>query len=682
MSEENRENSLLDAWKSPPEAGAPIGCFATSFTFDSVFFEEECLGRFLDLESDPSESAAAYIIEREEKLSGLVCAVALVDQHHCRGGRSLRWDLLPARLRGGVLHAKVSILHWAGYTRIIIGSANLTPSGYRKNREVFAVLNYYTECETPSICLKETIDFLRTTIEQTCGDVNTPSIQRCVDFFERVVADSRKWGEPEQGRAEVKAFTVFSAPGHQSVLNQIHDRWPYQQQPPCDAYVTSPFFDVGKENRPAIEMWKILRQRGNASLTFNVCGEINDNEVVLQAPKSIINAQPTGRPGVETIIELLNEYSGQDDEITKAYRPVHLKTIWLENDYGYAYLIGSSNFTSKGLGLDKQRNIEANLLFTTNRYNTLAPAYLNGKELDEKIKKIWQETISDETDEKLAGLALLPDGFRNAVYSCDSVQGGTLLLELGKDLPADWQVKLPGSHEVILTGVSWKASGCPTTNRILLKESIPPAGLEVSWPAAGNATAWWPVNAQCGAVLPPPDELKSLSLDDLIEILGSARPLHQLIRRFQRRKANDIVAGGSAEIDPHKRVDTSGFIIQRTRRISWAFRAMREKLEKPYATKESLDWRLYGPVGVQALVHAIDREGQSDSERAFLLAELGLELSRVKPGQALNGLRPEDVSEKLRNFIKTLDVRAQAIQLSDTPDMRDYICNVFKEAGK
>ena len=46
---------LLDAWVAPDDAGDPVGCLATSFTFSPVFFEEECLGRFLQLESDPTE---------------------------------------------------------------------------------------------------------------------------------------------------------------------------------------------------------------------------------------------------------------------------------------------------------------------------------------------------------------------------------------------------------------------------------------------------------------------------------------------------------------------------------------------------------------------------------------------------------------------------------------------------
>ena len=104
-----------------------------------MFFEEECLGRFLQLETHPGEDGPLYLVEREEKLSQVICAAALVDQHHCKGFRSLRWDLLSARLSGSVLHAKVVLLHWSNLIRLIVTSANLTEDGYRRNQEVFGV---------------------------------------------------------------------------------------------------------------------------------------------------------------------------------------------------------------------------------------------------------------------------------------------------------------------------------------------------------------------------------------------------------------------------------------------------------------------------------------------------------------------------------------------------------------
>src|SRR5258708_6757080 len=102
---------ILEAWEPLNGFGEPVGCLTTSFTFSTAFFEEECLGRFVGLESTPGDGAA-YLIEREEKLARLMCAAALVDQRHARGMRSLRWDLLSARVPRAILHAKVSLLLW------------------------------------------------------------------------------------------------------------------------------------------------------------------------------------------------------------------------------------------------------------------------------------------------------------------------------------------------------------------------------------------------------------------------------------------------------------------------------------------------------------------------------------------------------------------------------------------
>jgi hypothetical protein len=43
----------LDLWEAPVGAGEPLICISTSFTFDSMFFEAECLGRFLQMDTHP-----------------------------------------------------------------------------------------------------------------------------------------------------------------------------------------------------------------------------------------------------------------------------------------------------------------------------------------------------------------------------------------------------------------------------------------------------------------------------------------------------------------------------------------------------------------------------------------------------------------------------------------------------
>ena len=127
--------AMLDLWRPPQGAGDPIGCLASTYTFDPGLFDEQCLGRFLDIESEPDREDLAFLLERESRLGGVYAGV-LVD--HTQGGveHSLRWDVLRVRLRSGKQHSKLSLLAWNHHVRIIVASANLTEFGYRFNQEI------------------------------------------------------------------------------------------------------------------------------------------------------------------------------------------------------------------------------------------------------------------------------------------------------------------------------------------------------------------------------------------------------------------------------------------------------------------------------------------------------------------------------------------------------------------
>src|SRR6187401_3071494 len=131
----------LDLWQAPDHAGDPLICIATSYTFDAGFFETECIARFLQMDTHPTESASvAYLIEREEKLAG-ARVHALVDRRHARDKESLRWDIVGVLVPNAVQHAKLAVLAWRNCVRLIVGSGNLTEPGYRKNVEAFAAVD-------------------------------------------------------------------------------------------------------------------------------------------------------------------------------------------------------------------------------------------------------------------------------------------------------------------------------------------------------------------------------------------------------------------------------------------------------------------------------------------------------------------------------------------------------------
>jgi len=61
MSKKKRQadHALLESWRPPRGAGDPVGCLTTTFTFDASFFEEECLARFLEIDSLPDRETTS-----------------------------------------------------------------------------------------------------------------------------------------------------------------------------------------------------------------------------------------------------------------------------------------------------------------------------------------------------------------------------------------------------------------------------------------------------------------------------------------------------------------------------------------------------------------------------------------------------------------------------------------------
>ena len=661
---------LLDAWTPPPEAGEALGCVATSFTFSSAFFEEECLGRFVRLETDAVEDGAAFLVEREEKFSQLVCASALVDQRHARGLRSLRWDLLAARLPAGILHAKVSLLLWTNAARIIVASANLTEDGYRRNHEVFGVLDYIPGGSAPLDVLRDLIAFLESAAGYVDPNASTPvaAIERWQAFLKRVRTATREWGAVESPRGgSPRVHAIFTGPSRDSVFDGVKSAW-RESTPPEKVWVVSPFFDPPEApNAPAQEIWKYLRQRGSATVCYVLQGEEIEgtDKVRLFAPETL-RWKPANRP-VTIGFERLE---------IEPTRPLHAKCLWFEGAEWFVYVCGSSNFTSAGLGIGATRNLEANLTYVVN--------VQRDKEATRACNEAWLKhepppgepmlipAPDNGEDSATAGEPLLAAAFGSATFAREPDGGAWLDFIFHGTPPTGWQALPEDDATVFLDETIWVGRERPATLRRAWASNRPPAGFRIIRPGVEGA-AWWPVNVRDCASLPPPAELSDLPLEVLIEILTSAKPLHLAVQRWLTRQKGHGTGGPEVLLDPHERVDTSTFLLQRTRRVSWALDALRTRLERPVASGEALDWRLRGPVGVQAISRAIVKEARSSEERAFLLAELMLELARVRPSEISGGLRSSEVKAGLREMIAELRALLAVESLPNDPAFRSYL---------
>ncbi|BBO16449.1 conserved hypothetical protein [Candidatus Brocadia pituitae] len=696
MSRTNNQHTghskLLDFWSPPPEAGEPIGCVATTYTFSSVFFEEDCLSRFLNMESDPDNDGSVFLIEREEKMASAQCISVLVDQHNCRGARSLRWDIIPARIPKAIMHAKISVLCWSKLVRVLIGSANITEQGYRINQEIFGSLDFHEGSEIPVSALKTILDFLREMVDYSTNSPDQPEVLRWHNFLTDIEKRVTNWGRtnPYWGGKDVRIYPLLIGPKRQDIFSQLRNYWNQaSSRPPEYAWITSPFFDPpDSPNIPAEKIWHVLNQRGMACVCYFVRAEENKDKkrLVIKAPESLRESAPDQRSSID--IRFINVTEMFDTKEVRAFRPLHMKSIWLQNDEWVLYVIGSSNFTTLGTGVGNTANFEANIVYMASRTQNKAAVNMlkksslpkDGKDdliIDEYA--VWERQANeDEPDSEC--LTLLPSVFGYAIYGRnEQMRAFVRLCFTSQDLPKGFSLSQEDGKEVFYGERKWVEDGKPLEVSLEWKSDLPPSGFHVMWDGVKNS-AWWPVNIESASALPPPPELKDLPLEVLMSILTSARPLHQVIVAWLKKKQG---SNGKPPVDPHKKVDTTKFLFQRTRQLSWVLRTLRERLERPFHTKESLHWRLRGPIGVLTLAKTIMREGKSEDEKAFLVAEIVLELGRIKPKEDTpRSLKREVVEEELRSVIHEIKkVILPSIQISDDL-IKTYVSKAFRESLK
>lgn len=684
MARETDKDRLLEAWVPPQDAGDPVGFITTTFTFDAQFFEEDCLSAFLQMESDPDSEELSYLIEREEKLGKVECAMVIADQHHSTSRqRNIRWDLLPFRTKTGIQHAKVSLLVWGKTIRLLIASANLTEEGYRRNQEIYALFDASENAAVPLELFRQAGDFLATMLAE--GVTADAAIrQRGELLLKRVRETLAAWKlvDSNTDPDACQVWPVFVRPGRPSAFEQIRDRWQARYTfLPDTMEVISPFFDTEySQVHPLAKSGVLLSPK--ASLEISTSAEKDKEPGGLRRVHlpAYYAEHLKGRLTVSWIPEMVED--------GKEWRPLHMKALRAFKGNWGMLLLGSSNFTAAGLGTaPSYSNYEANVLYLASAskdpdsYNALARYLPSGITLKEGDYQLDELAKADE--DQLFEMQPLPECMLSAEADLVDhrtvirlnmraekmlegltvqLEDGTVIYDAVKNGPAD-----------VFEYVWADPIGPQSAVRTL------PAGFDVKWDGS-EKRAWLPLNVKNYAVLPPPDELKELPFHVLLQVLTSAKPLHVILRRYNRRLKREAQEEAPEDpmTDPHKRVDTSGFLLQRTRRISYAFNAIRERLSRPVSTMQALHWRLYGPVGLQALVNAIlsdkeDAELKLPEERAFFLAELIMELSTLQTTTATNYLPAETVREELQKFVLTLRPRLLSDPALEHSWIRPYV---------
>lgn len=168
---------------------------------------------------------------------------------------SLLWDLLSCHVDGGLLHSKVSVLIWEHATRVIIGSANLTAAGYRRQIELGLAVDLGPGCLFPSDVLSAIAGELESYLRLVPGyDASLEVFKRAgstLDLFRQRIAQQ----PPERLPVRV-AFAPTNTTS--TPLDQLSAVW-NGSLPLCATHL-SPFWDT-KDRTALTAVRKLLTGR-------------------------------------------------------------------------------------------------------------------------------------------------------------------------------------------------------------------------------------------------------------------------------------------------------------------------------------------------------------------------------------------------------------------------------------
>lgn len=657
---------LLDHWSAPADAGAPIACLATTFTFDSQFFTDDCLSRFLALTAVTGEgdkaSTIAAVIEEEIRLSETTAVSVLVDRATPAEKRNLRWDLIPIPVRGGLFHAKAVVLVWENHARIVVGSANLTRAGYRSQLESAVAFDVLEGCGIPRDFLLGIISEVESYLASLPADASEGRRARATLTMMR---DRVTEHAPERGTSDLRFAAAPASPGRCPL--GVHGAVWGSALKPIRAVVLAPFWD-SKSSRPIDEVRKQLT--GRPASARSVTAAIGQDRIGnWLAPLELAHQ-------VDDVRALKIDDSEQ--------RTLHAKVLLLENDDWVAAMIGSSNATSAGWGLrantgHRELNVWIGAPRTSKVGKSLRGLARTGALVDLRSVDL------ENADEDSTSLAALPLFFDRCTVAVDrSTAHATFSFSQSELSPPTWSVREPAGT-MVLDSSSWAGSRSPATATVGLDRRSIPSVFDVVWTdPSGSYSGTWVANIEDTDGLPPPDELQQLPTDLLLSALASTRPLaaaiEVLVRRHEARGTGD-------PLDPLRQFDSSGLLLYRTRARSAALWEMKARMSARSRSIEVLRSRLYGVIGPIAIVRRIaeelaDREvpdsNVSHAELQFLVAEIALTIGTVDWRSSTVGLDWDTVRHTLATALSELESICPAA--NNKSQLSRYVVQAFEEA--
>lgn len=678
MKTKSTDRHLASMW-SPPDkiptrksAGQPVLCVASTYTFNADFLESDLLPRFLGLRFDDSEGDRPFIVEREEALAS--CRVSLlVDASQVDSSQTtLRWDQIPIFVPGGVQHAKVTLLVWESFVRLIVASANVTRSGYRKNREIAAVLDFFNHADsTPRQVVYDAITFLHgMTFWARADEAVLNRLRNKLQSARSTLGQWRsapdQFSERERPRVSfLSGYPRREGTASSSVLKKATDLWGNSSA--TEITVLTPFL-----GRPDSDYSEIINALRNVPLARDAKGYL-----VLPRRMEIEDDNKTPRIGLPKRFrdEWAKAWSVDPNEVPlygvpplrkaadeKLMRDLHAKAILIANETNTMLMCGSSNFSAHGMGVGAF-NIEANLVYTDSTANFLGKIPLENRlpvewDMDRVEKAVWDDKDVNFAEDEEPLEPTLPYVFQWATFrQTDAIV--SFGFKVGETFPSRWEIQVSGERQekglTILAGsdLGTLAPERHDVNLPIHLRKVHLTNLRVIWldNEKVERTARLLVHVLKYEDLLPPPEFAMMTANSIIDCLIAGKELSDIVNETERGPETLPAIHHQAP-----KQDTKDYLLYRMRRVGYAIGVLGERILKAARTDDAISYRLmHDPLGPVQLADALIREYQDrrpaeGEAEALLFALYEIMLAVAHAGARCQATREPGESDFRKSF--------------------------------
>jgi hypothetical protein len=647
MSRRNPKEStcLIDHVVGSGALGPPRALLATTFELGADFVEHDFLPSLLSLSTKDDRSTRARL-QLEEQLAQMDVAALLMDAE-CYRARpcSLRVHVTARRARAaGRLHAKVTLIVHDDAVRLLVGSANLTDSGYRSNREVALSVSATAKKPEAATLIAQALESMPEVLETWWSSEAEKARKRALKLLS-------VWRSPvDEGDGD---RFVWSGP-ERPLWRQFAEQWP-KNEPLQKLFVVSPFWSEEHEHGQLGGLLRALRERGASTEGAKV--NLLTNAVAEKEGTFLPQAHPSFATfnlcslGIEATLHAVDPQVNEEGfERDGRLRNLHAKVLIAAGPTTTLAYVGSANFTTRGwcFGSKGRWNIEAGVLLrregrAARGLLDLVPATIGkAQRLDGRgslvFREIGREQELNEWPQFIDIAELAPDqaNLEELLLRIEFVEGeapehARLSTSPGPDSTILWDGKALG-QSVLEIPLS------PELLRILLMRKE----VMVEWTGMRSATPFaFPLNVAAAArvQLPFSSSGQLIGESALVAFYQGRLSFEDL---FPGAVDGDLDLGDAAVDATTSAVDTSKILSYQIRAFVEALPGIRQEIERSSGTVNSIRLAMLGPVSPVALGRMVEDEvkgGRSPIAGAFQLSELVLCLRQVK--------RPAQLAEEV-----------------------------------